>query len=262
MKKKNKLLMYSLTLVIIFAVFLGLKKIIAFASVKPEIEEPSFVKSNDLLIGRNQSDIKIAEEDYYKLPVPLINQMSEPSLKYGCEVTALSMLLHYYQFEYDKNQLQEAIDKEPYQDAAGYLGDPDSGFVGDATGQKAGTGVNVGPIEKLAKKHVEKTHEVVNSSGLSMDELLSLVKEGTPIWVVVTIDYTVPTEKDFMDWQTRNGVKQVTFKHHAAVITGFDAKQIFLNDAYGKEVRVDKHTFNQIYTKMGSQSLYIEKMMR
>lgn len=262
MRKKRKIIKYLLTTVMTFSLFLGLKKIIVFASNKPEYEKAELVQKTNLLIGMDERVEKIKKETVYKLPVPLINQMSEPSLKYGCEVTALTMLLNYYHFDYTKNELQDVIEKEVYQDDLGYFGDPDKGFVGDATGKQPGTGVNVAPIEKLARKHVDEFHKVINSTGESLSNLLSLVEEGTPIWVIVTIDYSIPSEKDFIDWPTQNGVKQVSFKHHAAVITGFDSSNIYLNDAFGKKISVTKKEFDQIYSKMGKQSLYIKKMIR
>ena len=264
MTKKKKVAKKIFIWFTILSLFFSLKKIIAFASSKMEIddqisykEQPAKTKNN-LLIGMRTTQENTSNVESYKLPVPLINQMSEPALKYGCEVTALSMLLGYYHFDYSKNDLQDRIEKVPYQDEAGYLGDPDEGFVGDATGKNLGTGVNVGPIEKLAKNVVNENYTVVNSTGEELDHLLGLVKDGHPIWVVVTIDYSVPKSSDFLDWRTKNGIKQVSFKHHAAVIIGFDQENVYLNDAYGKEVKIEKSKFNQIYQNMGKQSLYLK----
>lgn len=264
MTKKKKVTKRILIWFIILSLFFSLKKIIAFASSKIEIDNPISYKeqavktNNNLLIGVKTAKQNTSKVESYKLPVPLINQMSNPALKYGCEVTALSMLLEYYHFDYSKNDLQDRIEKVPYQDEAGFLGDPDEGFVGDATGKNLGTGVNVGPIEKLAKSVVSDDYTVVNSTGKELDDILEQVKDGHPIWVIVTIDYSIPTASDFLDWQTKNGIKQVSFKHHAAVIIGFDQENIYLNDAYGKEVKIEKNKFNQIYQNMGKQSLYLK----
>lgn len=215
-------------------------------------------KKTDLLAGYIDSSSDLTERaDEYRLPVPLFNQMDEPSLKYGCEATALSMLLNYYHFDYTKNDVQAKIKKEDYLDENGLFGDPDIGFVGDVTGKNPGTGVNVGPIFHLTQDLIESPYKVVNSSGTDVEDLLKIVESGNPVWVIVTIDYKVPTKEDLIEWPTRNGEKTFSLKHHAAVLTGFDEENVFLNDPYGKEVVVKKIVFEELYQKMGQQSLYI-----
>nr|WP_245249506.1 C39 family peptidase [Vagococcus allomyrinae] len=212
----------------------------------------------DLLRGVKFEPPTTEDADSYHLDVPLYNQLSEPALKWGCEVTALGMLLAYYGFDGDKNRLQEAIEKVPYIDEFGLMGNPNIGFVGDATGENPGTGVNHEPVAQLAQKIVASRYQVIDATGSELDTLLTQVKEGKPVWVAVTIDYQIPLESDFHMWQTRQGPVQVTFKHHAAIITGYDKEAIYLNDAYGKQVTVERHQFEQIYQGMGKQGIYIE----
>ncbi|WP_430616785.1 hypothetical protein IGJ66_000482 [Enterococcus sp. DIV0176] len=46
--------------------------------------------------------------------------------------------------------------------------------------------------------------------------------------------------------------------NHASVITGFDKNTIFVNDPYGyKNRKVPRKIFEQIFTSLGSQSLYL-----
>lgn len=214
---------------------------------------------NNLLIGYKES-LKLEESSFYELPVPLINQLQEPALKYGCEVTSLSMLLSFFQLEYSKNELQDLINKEFFLDDMGNYGDPDVGFVGDATGNTPGTGVNVGPIVELTEKIIGDEFEVINSSGKSIDDILRVVANGNPVWIVTSIDYSLPKKTDFIEWKTRNGVKQISVKHHAAVVIGFDGNSVLLNDAFGKKISIDKEKLSDIYTGMGSQSMYVNKI--
>ena len=246
---------------LIFATSIVIQMAVANRKRALDTNRTQLTKKTDLLIGYvdSSSDLLDVETfDTYKLPVPLENQMAEPALKYGCEVTSLSMLLNYFDFKYDKNQLQEKMTKEEYYDSEGLFGDPDIGFVGDVTGKTPGTGVNVGPVINLAEELVTSPYQVVNSSGTDLDGLLRIIEEGNPVWVIVTIDYNIPEAKDFIDWPTRNGEKTFSLKHHAAVLTGFDKENVFLNDPYGKEVIVKKDVFNEIYNKMGQQSFYID----
>lgn len=203
----------------------------------------------DLLRGVNIGKRIVEEADSYQLDVPLYNQLSEPALKWGCEVTALGMLLAYYGFDGDKNHLQEAIAKVPYVDEYGMMGNPDVGFVGDATGKSLGTGVNHGPVAQLAREKVTGPYGVIDATGSELDLLLAQVKVGNPVWVAVTIDYQIPTAADFQTWQTAQGPVQVTFKHHAAVLTGYDQEFVYLNDAYGKKVKIESQHFEKVYQR-------------
>lgn len=222
-------------------------------------DEQQPVAPTNLLRGVNLVRESTEEIDSYQLDVPLYNQLSEPALKWGCEVTALGMLMAYYGFDGDKNRLQDAIEKVPYTDEFGLMGNPNIGFVGDATGKALGTGVNHGPVTQLAKKYVEPRYQVIDATGSELETLLSQVKAGNPVWVVVTIDYQLLQESDFQTWQTAQGPIQVTFKHHAAILTGYDKEAIYLNDAYGKKVIVERTKFEQIYRGMGKQGIYFER---
>lgn len=253
---KTLLTVVSITIIIFLLIYINESYINKREVARlARVEKTSF--HNDLLIGYAESE-SLSGTEFYDLQVPLYNQMEAPSLKYGCEVTALSMILSHYKFNYDKNTLQDMIYKEVYQDENGFLGDPDIGFVGDATGETPGTGVNVGPIVQLANDIVGDNYQVVNSSGVSIDELLQSVSEGSPIWIAVSIDYTIPKKSDFIEWKTKNGIKKISIKHHAAVITGFDGETVFLNDSYGKKVTIGKKKLDDIYIGMGSQSMFLK----
>lgn len=200
----------------------------------------------------------LKEVTNYQLEVPLYNQLDAPSLPYGCEVTALGMLLSYYGYDGNKNTLQDQIQKEPYQDENGLMGNPDIGFVGDATGKKPGTGVNHGPIADLAQKVVQNDYQVHDISNQSFDKVIEQIKEGRPVWVVTSIDYEVPSSKDKLAWQTKQGMMTLELKHHAAVVTGVDQTHVYLNDAFGEKKKIEYPKFEKIFKAMGSQAIYLE----
>lgn len=85
------------------------------------------------------------------LDVPFIHQLEAPSLVNGCEVTALAILLNYYEIIVDKNTLANQIESVPLEYASGLKGDPNQGFVGSMTDEVLAMGVFVPPIERLAK---------------------------------------------------------------------------------------------------------------
>jgi uncharacterized protein YvpB len=61
-----------------------------------------------------------------------------------------------------------------------HWGNPDHGFVGDVTGQKAGYAIYAGPLEKLMKRYLQD--RTVNLTRKSFDEILAQIKAGKPVY--------------------------------------------------------------------------------
>ncbi|MFC4771391.1 C39 family peptidase [Enterococcus hermanniensis] len=196
------------------------------------------------------------------IDVPLENQNEgNPPLENGCEITALSMLLNYYGYETNKNKLAEQLNYVPlYEDESQDIhGNPHDGFVGNIYGGYDAMGVAVEPIAAVAEDYVEGNHSVVSSSSTDFSELAAIVQAGTPVWVVTTVDFQVPTANDFQTWQTTSGEVTVSPLCHAVVVTGVDSQHVYVNDPYGYKNRiVDRSEFEEIFQAMGNESLYIE----
>lgn len=219
-----------------------------------------FVALSFLFIMTKEKPVEMAFASL--LDVPLENQNEGDPLGNGCEITALSMLLNYYGYETNKNQLAEKLDYVPlYIDADEEIyGDPREGFVGDITGGFDAMGVAVEPIAKVAQGIVHEDYQV-HSEAQSFQSIVEIVEAGIPVWVIVTVDFQVPTAEDFMRWETQNGPVQVTALCHAAVITGVDDTYVYVNDPFGEKNRpVLKEDFINIYEQMGSQSLYLSEL--
>lgn len=207
--------------------------------------------------------VQLANDDQVGLiDVPLENQNEgETPLENGCEVTALSMLLNFYDYDTDKNQLADLLNYVPlYEDEAQTIhGNPHEGFVGNIYEGYDAMGVAVEPISDVAEKIISDQQKVVASSETSFAELAKVVQSGTPVWVVTTVDFQVPTADDFQTWQTTNGTIKVSPLCHAAVITEVDDEHVYVNDPYGYKNRtVDRSDFEKIFQLMGSESLYLQ----
>lgn len=207
----------------------------------------------------NLIDDTVPDETTRLIEVPLENQFEGVALENGCEVTSLSMLLRYYGFQTNKNQLANELNHVPLDLANGLKGNPHDGFVGNIKEGEAAMGVGVEPLAKVAEKIVGQNYHV-NVSKHSFEDLEQLVKKGKPVLVIATIDFEVPEKEDLWLWQTTSGTVQVSPLCHAAVITGIDEQFVYVNDPYGYQHRkVDKEDFQNMYQKMGEQSLYLEK---
>ncbi|MDT2735781.1 C39 family peptidase [Enterococcus pseudoavium] len=192
----------------------------------------------------------------------LEDQFADEALDNGCEVTALSMLLRYYGYQTTKNELAEDLDYQPLYTESENHGDPHLGFVGDITGGDEAMGVAVEPIAKLAQEYVGDDYRVVSSKQTPFNQIMRVVAEGQPVWIVATVDFQVPTDNDFMLWETDQGSMYVTPLIHSAVITGFDREEkiVYVNDPYGYKNRaIPWDGLQAIYQKTDQQSLYLEK---
>lgn len=201
-------------------------------------------------------DVKEKSIAYIKLDVPLINQMEEPQLYNGCEVTSLAMVLNYYGLDVSKEELAEKIPKVPYKNDEGIYGNPNEGFVGDIFGENEGYGVYVEPIIELAEQYLTSSYEIKNLTEKKFDEVLGQLALGTPIWCITTVPMA-PTD-DMEIWKTEEGEVQISWNIHSVVLTGFDEKQVFVNDPYGEKTAVDLVDFRRAWEQMGSQAMTVQ----
>lgn len=189
-----------------------------------------------------------------QLDVLLINQMDEPHLYNGCEVTSLAMLLNYNGIKVTKNELADKIQKVPLNYSNGLNGNPNVGFVGDME-NGPGLSVNNGPIYDLAKEYVGD--RVVNLTKSPFTDLLKEVSLGHPVWIITTSTFSPVS--DLQEWNTPQGKIEITYSGHSVVITGYDDQFIYINDPYGyKNRKVDRDDFIKAWEQMGSQAIVIE----
>ncbi|MBV7391979.1 MULTISPECIES: C39 family peptidase [Enterococcus] len=172
------------------------------------------------------------------LDVPLENQFEGERLQNGCEVTALSMLLNYYGYGVNKNQLADQLTYQSFRTGSNQYGNPHLGFVGNIKEGRQAMGVFVEPIEELAKKVVTDEKIITSNGDLSFDKVLNQVAQGNPVWMLATVDLQVPTASDFLPWPTAEAELTVTPLIHAIVVTGFDesSQTVYLNDPYGEKI--------------------------
>ncbi|WP_099222112.1 C39 family peptidase [Listeria costaricensis] len=198
-----------------------------------------------------------ASKQAYVLEVPLYNQMDEPALYNGCEVTSLAMLLTYSGHTVTKNELAARIPKVPLTNRDGTKGDPREGFVGSIEGKSRGLGVYLPPIKKLTEKYVAAA-QIGTLDSLDDEAVENLIMTGHPIWIITTTDYAPPKTSE--NWQTKNGEVRVTYSMHSVVITGFDDENFYVNDPYGYKNRpVDRALLKSSVSAMGNQIMYLNR---
>jgi uncharacterized protein YvpB len=185
--------------------------------------------------------------------VPLINQMDDPRLYNGCEVTSMAMIFNYHGMDVTKNELADKIKRVPLTYRNNLKGNPHDGFVGD---MKNGPGLSVyhEPMQELAAQYVGT--RAVDISGSPVRELYRYIAEGLPVWIITTSNLA-PVD-NFEKWKTPSGEIDVSFNVHSVTVTGYDKDAVYVNNPYGqKNQKVDKKDFEAAWKQMGSQAIVI-----
>ncbi|WP_445506355.1 C39 family peptidase [Niallia sp. 03190] len=190
------------------------------------------------------------------LDVPLVKQ--NPELKYGCEVTSLTMVLNYAGLKVTKMDLfnQIRLDKDPLVKKRGNIlkwGDPSVGFVGDMTGKKAGYAVFDKPMEELVNHYLP--NQALNLTNQDFSVLENHVRKGFPIVVWTTGDYRLPDRWE--EWEHNGHIIKTPLDLHAVVLVGFNKEYVFLNDPLSgkKNVKVNKKRFIQSWIALKSRAI-------
>ncbi len=189
------------------------------------------------------------------LDAPLISQL--PELKNGCEVTSLAMLLQYRGIPVSKMTLANQVIKDPtpYRVVGGvtYWGNPNTGFVGDITGQTIGYAAYHGPIFQLAKQYAN----VIDLTGNSFDVIGHQLDKGKPVWVISTSTFDTVPDNQWQTIQTPLGPLLITFHEHSVLLTGYDANYVYFNDPLAniKNRKVSRAAFIRGWEQFGRQAI-------
>ncbi|WP_040206156.1 C39 family peptidase [Neobacillus jeddahensis] len=220
-----------------------------------QVIDSAKVKTRDILLESKEAPSAPKIPDSIQLDVPLLNQMDQPKLYNGCEVTSLAMMLNFHGVEVTKNELANNIKTVPLTYNNGQKGNPHTGFVGDMV-NGPGLGVYNEPVLELAQKYVGD--KAVNLTNRSFSEVLEKVGQGLPVWIITTTTFAPVSA--FETWDTPQGQIDITFSEHSVVITGYDANYIYINDPYGtKNKKLDRENFTKAWEQMGKQAIVIEK---
>lgn len=238
--------------------FSDLKEAILYAK-KNDHTEVCYKNKNTIIW---KAEDKREEEKEVLLDVPLIKQL--PELPRGCEVTSLAMIMQYAGTDTGKMELAEKIQKEtiPYIKKGNRItcGNPNRGFVGNMYSMDSfGYGVYHEPIANLAKEYLG--NRVVDLSELEFDDVLYILQQGYPVWIIANAEYRSLDDSYFEMWHTPTGIVKITYKLHAVVITGIKNDKIYINDPLSsiKNKMIDRDQLKAAWEQMGNQAIIILK---
>ena len=191
----------------------------------------------------------VEEKKTYKLNVDYISQY--PELPTGCEMTSLTMVLNYYGYNVEKEELVDEYmiyrDSEP----TGFDGDPYS----------ADGGAMWPPALAAAATNFMEDHNDervgIDVSGASLAELLHFIEDGIPVIVWVNGDFEPYIEYDGIQLWEEDKVYYSYWNEHCVVLTGFDEENVYIQNPQVGEEKISIEDFEEVYEICGKYAIII-----
>lgn len=187
-----------------------------------------------------------------------IMKINQYSIGYptGCESAALTILLNYWNENVTIEEVTGLLkkgDAPHYENNVRYGGNPYIEFIGNPTDPNS-YGVYDKPIEEIANK---LKPEIINGRGMSLNEVLQIVKQNRPVIVWNTMDLKVPYISDTWIYKPTGERINWLSSLHAIVIIGYTETNVIVSDSLTGTIRYfDKNIFENRYNAFGKRALY------
>lgn len=230
---------------------------IAFAGVPPAVHEPAPAQTEPPAAEPVEATPTPAPRPASAiLDAPVFRQ--HPELPSGCEITSLSMLLHYAGINKTKMDLLPDMKRDHTPLRWGEdgsivsWGNPNEGFVGDITGKSKAFGIYHGALLELLRIYMPNGVDLTRSSFNMLEEQIAA---GIPVVAWTTIDFQVPST--WVTWDTPTGPIETTFMEHAVLLVGYDQENVYVNDPWTGQAKrkINKAQFVKTWEVMGSQAI-------
>ena len=165
-------------------------------------------------------------------------------------------LLRFYKVDVTMEDIVSSLKKgeSPYDEGSvRYGGNPELEFVGDPK-DNTGYGVYQKPILEVANKFKAG---MVDYTGHSLNSVLSLVEQGIPVQVWVSINLVDTDVYDSWIYKPTGEVISWLGDLHSVVVIGFNSQSVIVSDSFtGQIKRYNRTQFNKIYNLFGQRALY------
>lgn len=204
----------------------------------------------DTSVNTSESEVFVKPSTH---ELPVNNVLQYPELPTGCEVTALTALLNY--LDYDVSKTTMASDFMP----RGAIGstDPSVAFVGNPE-VKSAYGCNAPVIVETANKYFESIgaeHTAYDITGATYDELTTYVAKGYPVLVWETM-YMVPSYNTAR-WVIGGNTIYWKANLHCVVLTGYTPENYIIADPLVGVVEYSRSLVETRYMELGNQAIII-----
>ena len=201
---------------------------------------------------------KTLQEENKSFMIQGVMQINQYNIGYptGCESAALTILLNYWN---EKVTIEEVAgllkkgDAPHYENNVRYGGNPYLEFIGNPTDPYS-YGVYDKPIEDVANKIKPG---IINGRGMSLNEVLQIVKQNRPVIVWNTMNLAVPYISDTWIYKPTGERINWLSSLHAIVVIGYTETSVIVSDSLTGTIRYfDKNTFENRYNAFGKRALY------
>lgn len=199
--------------------------------------------------------------------IPYVSQL--PKYPTGCEAASCCMLLKYYGFSINIDQMVDIIPRKNLYTKNGKTYGPDINemFVGDPrytyTSSTPGYGVFSPAVTKALQKAIDERgggYTAVRISGCSFDELLGYISDGSPAIVWATYKMQNPTKVNA--WYIESTGKYFEYPRgtHVMILSGHSSTTVTTVDPYDNGVLTfDKSKFEDRWELLGKQAVVLVK---
>lgn len=197
---------------------------------------------------------EVLSQTKVQLPVKCILQ--NPQLPTGCEITSLTMVLNYYGFDAEKEEMAAKYLKKQ-----GAPADFRKVFVGDPT-KSYGFGCYAQPITDAANKYFKEKgidYTAYNRSGREFEDLLLETEKGNPVLIWGTMGMKTPYYT--YAWEVNGEKIQWIAPEHCLVLVGYDLERdaAILCDPQRGLMGYPLNIVKKRYAALYSQCVIIEK---
>lgn len=204
-----------------------------------------------------ESTVEESVKPQYVVQLPVANIMQKPELPTGCEITSLAILLRYYGYDADKEELaKNYLKMAPVGELSYY-----DAFAGDPWDED-GWGCYATVIYDAASKFLEDNKsnlKVYNLSGNEFEDILAQIAQGCPVLVWTNIH---PDDKPEAREETLNDGAKVTWitPEHCVVLKGYDLENrlVTICDPLGYYETINLDVFAQSYEDHMRQAVTIK----
>ena len=191
------------------------------------------------------------------------NILQNPELPTGCEITSATILLNYYGYAVDKEQMCAYLPQSNrFYYRGGLLIGPDTNeyFIGNPHTTSGRALQCFAPvIEKAINdylSYVKSEHRAKAIIGADLESLYAYLSGGNPVCVWATIGMVKATKVH--SWYNDSMELVTSYRNlHCLVMTGYDEQYVYVADPLGQLAKVDKALFNDRYKSVGSQAVVL-----
>lgn len=199
--------------------------------------------------------------------IPYVSQL--PKYPTGCEAASSCMLLKYYGFSINIDQMVNIIPRKNLYKKNGKTYGPDINemFVGDPrytyTSSTPGYGVFSPALTKALQKAIDERgggYTAVKLSGCTFDELLKYIRDGYPAIVWATYKMQKPTKVNAWYLETTGKYFEYPRGTHVMILSGYSSSKVTTVDPYDNGVLTfNIDTFEDRWNLLGNQAIVLVK---